>query len=352
MGCYRAPLGRLTAWEVASEARSHVGGSCPLQPTPPGLKSHSLLMGGGINPPPSTTSMYYTMQNSYGIPAWSFSVDSGSAIFMVFRVFILVHLGPADPLQTPSLAMPRQRMRPRRGSPWHPRRPRTPSSLSDSSTPDPDCLAVVDTSWTLAWHSPPVKHAPPPPEQHPRRPRPNPKTNPPSPLRGHSAILQDLVFELREGVNDLQFRVQQMEGKLSTLLQLIADPPPVAPANSSAAHESSSDPASSHHSDSIGKSPQFEGAAGFPVPRTARAQKATGDSSEPGNDGVGSAAAAEEQEASIQEPADKGHNATDMQWTAGGTPIIEEPCPGPMPEYVPEYTMLVPYFSSSGSHGR
>jgi hypothetical protein len=247
--------------------------------------------------------------------------------------------------------MPRQRMRPRRGSPWHPRRPRTSSSPSDSSTPGPDCLAVVDTSWTLAWRSPPDKHASSPPAPRPRRPRPNPKTTSPSPLRGHSAILQDLVFELREGVNDLQFRVQQMEGKLSTLLQLIANPPPAAPANSSEAHESSSDHASSHHYDSTGKSPQFEGTEGFPEPGTTRAQKETWVSSEAGDDGAVSAVAAEEKEASIQVHEDKRHNATDMQWTAGGTPIIEEPWPGPLPEYVPEYTMLVPYFSSSGSHG-
>jgi hypothetical protein len=329
-----------------------VGDSCPLQPTSPGHKFHSILMGGGINPPPSTSTMYYTMQSASGIRAWLCGVDSGSAFFMVLRVFFLVNFGPADPLQVPSLAMPRQRMRPRRGSPWHPRRPRTPSSPSDSSDPGPDCLAIVDTSWTLAWHSPPDKHAPSPPAPRPRRPRPNPKTTSPPPLHGHSAILQDLVFELREGVNDLQFRVQQMEGKLSTLLQLIADPPPAVPANSSAAHESSSNPASSHHSESTGKGPHFDGTAGSPAPRTARAQKETWESSEAGDDGAVSAAAAREKEASIQEPEDKCHNATDMQWTAGGTPIVEEPCPGPMPEYVPDYTILVPYFSSSGSHGR
>jgi hypothetical protein len=348
MGWHCVPPGRQKAQEEASAARGHVGGSCPLQPTLPSFKLHSFLMGGGINPPPSTTVMYYTMQNSLGILAWLCSVGSGSATFMVLQVFSLVHLGSVDHLQRPSLVMPRQRLRPRRGSPWHPRCPRTSSSPSDSSTPGLDCLAVVDTSWTLAWRPPPDEHA----SSRPRCPRPNPKMTSSSSLHGHSAILQDLVFELREGVSDLQFWFQQMEDKLSTLIQLIADPPPAAPANFSEAHESSSEPVSRHHSDSTEKRPQDEGTTASPEPGTARAQKATWVSSEAGDYGAVSAVAAEDKEASIQEHEDKRHNATDMQWTAGGTPIIEEPCPGPLPEYVPEYTMLVPYFSSSGSQGR
>ena len=38
---------------------------------------------------------------------------------------------------------------------------------------------------------------------------------------------------------------------------------------------------------------------------------------------------------------DKGTEATDMQWTTSGTPVIEEPWPGLLPEYVPDYTKLV-----------
>jgi hypothetical protein len=57
-------------------------------------------------------------------------------------------------------------------------------------------------------------------------------------------------------------------------------------------------------------------------------------------------------EASAKLEADetKTDGATDMQWTlSGGTPVTEEPWPGLLPEYVPEYTQLVPYFSSQGS---
>jgi hypothetical protein len=53
---------------------------------------------------------------------------------------------------------------------------------------------------------------------------------------------------------------------------------------------------------------------------------------------------------SLQVPDDNNHSAIDMQWT-GGTPVIEEPWIGTLPEYVTDYTVLVPYFSSGGSHG-
>jgi hypothetical protein len=32
---------------------------------------------------------------------------------------------------------------------------------------------------------------------------------------------------------------------------------------------------------------------------------------------------------------------TDMQWATGGTLVVEEPWPGLLPEYVPDYTPLV-----------
>jgi hypothetical protein len=175
---------------------------------------------------------------------------------MVFRVILLISLGSADPLQKPSLAMPRLRMRPRRGSPWHPRRPRTSSSPSGSSTPGLDCLAV--------WTPPGLQHGLLPCQalllssasRH--RPRHNPKTPSTSLPREHSAILHDLVFELREGVNDLQFRVQQMEGRLSVLLQLLATPPPAAPEYSSEAPRLQWSASSQQHdsTEKVGRNPK------------------------------------------------------------------------------------------------
>jgi hypothetical protein len=96
---------------------------------------------------------------------------------------------------------------------------------------------------------------------------------------------------------------------------------------------------------------QSDGQAGNPGAMVALARKEPLASNEGGDDIAVSAAAAETKDISIQVHEDKSHNATDMQWTASGTPVIEEPWPGLLPEYVPDYTMLVPYFSSSGSHG-
>jgi hypothetical protein len=142
-----------------------------------------------------------------------------------------------------------------------------------------------------------------------------------------------------------------MEGRLSVLLQLLATPPPAAPEDSSDAPENSSDHASSHQQATTEESPQSDGKAGNPGPMTALARKETLASTVGGDDVAVSAAVAEEKDTSIQVHEDKSNNATDMQWTASGTPVIEEPWPGLLPEYVPDHTTLVPYFSSSGSHG-
>jgi hypothetical protein len=298
-GWYCGPPGRLCAREEASGARSHVLGSCPLQLPPQDFKPHSRLMGGALIPPPSTPSMHRTMRNSFGIIAWLCGLDSGLALFMVFQAIFTLHLGSADLLQKPSFAMPRHRMCPRRGSPWHPRRPRSSSSPSGSPTPGPCCVALVDTSWTQAWRSPLDLHSSSPPPSRHGRPRHNQKTTSPFLLREHSAILQDLVFELRDGVNDLQFRVQQMEGRLSILLQLLATPPPAAPEISSDAPKTSSDNASSYQQATTGKGQHFDGTTVSPEPMTALVRKETSAHSAGGNDVAVSAVVAEEKDASI-----------------------------------------------------
>jgi hypothetical protein len=246
--------------------------------------------------------------------------------------------------------MPRLRMHPRRGSPWHPRRPRTSSSLSGSSTPGLDNLVVVDTSWTPAQPYHRAKHSPSPPASRHSRPCHNSNAPSPSLPREYSAILHDLVFELREGVNDLQFRVQQMKGCLSVLLQHLATPPPAAPEYSRDASENSSGHASSQQHASTEESTPSEGKEGILGTTSALAQTTTLANTEGEGDIAVLAAAVEAKDSSLQVPDDKSQSATDMQWT-GGTPVIGEPWPGILPEYVPDYTVLVPYFSSSGSHG-
>jgi hypothetical protein len=101
-----------------------------------------------------------------------------------------------------------------------------------------------------------------------------------------------------------------------------------------------------------------DGTTVSPEPRTALVWMEPSENSVGENDVAVSATAAKEKDDkrcdSFGTPvhADERNTATDMNWMADGTTIIEEPWPGPMPEYVPDYTMLVPYFSSSGSHGR
>jgi hypothetical protein len=333
-------------------------GSCPLQPSPPSIKMHSTSMGGALIHAPSTTITNRAMKPPSCVTARLFGFDSGSAVFMVSRLFLTFHLGSADFLQKPTHTMPRQRMRPRRGSPWHPRRPRTSSSPSGSSTQALECLAVIDAFDT--WWPPSAQHSSPPPAPGHGRPRSKLKTPLPNLPRESYAILHDLVFELRDGVNDLQFRVQQMEGRLSVLLQLLANPPEASPEDSSDA--SLSDHAGSHQQDDTEGSLQSEGKADTPVPMTDFARTQTLASNERGDEGPVPVAAVEEKgtspqmhtsTASVRLAAyeDKADDATDMQWTISGTPVIEEPWPGLLPEYVPDYTQLVPYFSSSGSHG-
>jgi hypothetical protein len=327
-----------------------VPGSCPSQPSPLGFNAHSQPMTGAITPPPPTDSMYRIMQQPLGIfVLWCGFIQS-SVIFMVSWAILVISLGSADPLQKPSPAMPRLRMRPRRGSPWHPRRPSTSSSPSGSAVPGRDNWAIVDTLWTPARPSHNVKHSlSPPPSRHsqPRHNSPELATSLP---REHSAILHDLVFELREGVSDLQFRVQQMEGRLSTLLQLLATPSPVVPEYSSEASESPSDSKSNQRNASTTESPVSEGKEGHPGATTPLAQTATCANMEGASDNASSAMATAAKGSSLQVPDDNNRSAMDMQWT-GGIPVIEEPWTGTSPEYVPDYTVLVPYFSSGGFHG-
>jgi hypothetical protein len=275
-----------------------------------------------------------------------------SAIFMVSWIILVISLGSADPLQKPSSAMPRLRlrMRPRRGSPWHPRRPSTPSSPSGSAVPARDNWAMVDSLWHHAQPFRSDKHSISPPPSRASRPTHFSPERPASLPREHYAILQDLVFELREGVSDLQFRVQQMEGRLSILLQLLAPPSPVAPEHSSQATETPSDSESSQQTASTTETPESERQEGHPKAPTPLAQTATRANMEGASDNAGLAKATAAKGSSLQVPDDNNSSAMDMQWT-GGTPVDEEPWIGTLPEYVPDCTVFVPYFNSGGYHG-
>jgi len=184
-------------------------GLCPLQPSPPSINMHSTSMGGALNQAPLTTITNRAMQHPFCVIARLFGFDYGPVVvFMVLRPFLTFNLGSADFLQMSGLTMPRQRMRPCRGSPWHPRRPRTSSSPSGSSTQAFDCLAIIDTFWTPTGRPPSVKHSSPPlapggasahsPYGRPGHGQPRSKTKTPftNLPRESSTMMHDLVFEL------------------------------------------------------------------------------------------------------------------------------------------------------------
>jgi hypothetical protein len=97
------------------------------------------------------------------------------------------------------------------------------------------------------------------------------------------------------------------------------------------------------------------------VPMIDSASMPTLAGNERGDEGPVPVAAVDEKGSRLQKPTsaasvkleaneDKVDDTTDMQWTlSSGTPVIEEPWPGLLPEYVPDHTQLVPYFSSHGS---
>jgi hypothetical protein len=337
---------------MASGARSHVPGSFPTQPSPRGFNGHLQPMPGAFTPPSSTDSLYCTMQRPLCISVLRCGFIQRSAFFMVSWVILVISLGSADPLQKPSPTMPRLRlrMRPRRGSPWHPRRPSKSSSPSGSAVSTRDIWAMVDTLWTPAQPVRNVKHSSSPPPSRTSHPSHLSPERPTSLPREHYVILQDLVFELREGVSDLHFRVQQMEGRLSILLQLLATPSPVTPEHSSEASETPSNSESSQQTAATAETSDSERKEGHPRAMTPLAQTATCAIKEGASVNAGSATATAAKGSSLQVPDEGNSSAMDMQWT-GGTPVAEEPWIGTLPEYVPNYTVFVPYFSSNGSHG-
>jgi hypothetical protein len=171
--------------------------------------------------------------------------------------FGLVHLASLDSHQ--HHLMPRPRGRPRRGSPWKPRRPSlsppdSPSICSSpplqpepitppspaplvsqlnslaiiprmSGSPSRLCIAstLTEPDPTPVFDFPRSSGGAPPP---PRRPgnsehQPSDSYNGVQ-LRESLDIIYGLVFELRQGVEDLHFRLQTTDDKMTTLLQLLS----------------------------------------------------------------------------------------------------------------------------------
>jgi hypothetical protein len=176
-----------------------------------------------------------------------------------FQAFCLCLVHPVSVTSYKNNLMPRPRGRPRRGSPWKPHRPSVspPDSPSICSspplqpepyiTPSPaspitqfNCLAIIPrmlSSSSRLLLAPPVAEPTPIPVLYSLRnlggePLPPCKpgnTGHPSSdsfngeqLKESLAILYGLVFELRQGMEDLQFRLQTTDEKVAVLLQLLS----------------------------------------------------------------------------------------------------------------------------------
>jgi hypothetical protein len=169
----------------------------------------------------------------------------------------LVHLVPLDSYK--KHLMPHPRGRPRRGSPWKPHQPSVspPDSPSIFSSPplqpEPiispspallvsqlNCLAIIprmSISSSRPLLAPPLVEPasipvfdslrkaggePPPPRKPWNSENQSSDSFYGAQLREILAILYGLVFELRQGVEDLQFRLQATDRKVAVLLQLLS----------------------------------------------------------------------------------------------------------------------------------
>jgi hypothetical protein len=133
------------------------------------------------------------------------------------------------------VSMPRERGKPRRGSPWRPRRPSLSPPASQPYTrtmvpwlanppPLPDPAPAEPLPGILLTANPPRHSAEDPPS--PRRPgnyaHQAPVSNTGVQLRDNLDNIYDLVFELRKEIDDLHFRVNSTNAKVTTLLHLLA----------------------------------------------------------------------------------------------------------------------------------
>jgi hypothetical protein len=164
-----------------------------------------------------------------------------------------LHQAPyVPPASCTRLPMTRPRGRPRRGSPWKPRRPPTTplDSTSDDSSPrhrltytpvslqapQLSSMAVIPRTpialLRLLQDSPAGPSSPVPshnlncgpcPQEAPKVAEPHPQdTFDKEQFRNSLSVLHNLVFELRQEVADLHFRMQATEVKVASFLQIIS----------------------------------------------------------------------------------------------------------------------------------
>jgi hypothetical protein len=166
-------------------------------------------------------------------------------------------------------------------------------------------------------------------------------------------ILYDLVFELRQGVEDLHFRLQLVDGRLSTLLQLLSTYQEAHPAAPEEAPPTASDNESFRKQGAAedGEEPARQEVTEAVMAMGKQAQTSSGNAEvveEPVRQEVKEVVVAIGlQEHILSEDAETDANKDactgddDMQWATDVTLVEEEPWPGYLPEYVPDYTSIV-----------
>jgi len=142
-------------------------------------------------------------------------------------------------------------------------------------------------------------------------------------LKENFTILYDLVFKLCQGVEDLHFRIQLMDGRISTLLQLLStfqDASPSYPAG--AASEGA--PSSIGDNGTV-KTQSVAKVVAEPIQQ--EDMEAITATSQHVHTPLGDAGTAANKDECIVD--------NDMHWENWGTPVEEESWPGYLPDYLP-----------------
>jgi hypothetical protein len=341
MGCYRWPRGTWRRLAQAHRARGHVMGSCRI-PSPPSrinsMQRAFKVCTRAISalPPLSAfhnialASMAFSLVCSTSSlrsrggerpPACSWA-DLIRFLWLLACTHIL-HASYESLYLVPNpVSMPRERGRPRRGSPWRPRRPSLspPGPQPHSSTLVP-WIAIPLSLSTLRLKSrylapafqriPRSSEDPPPPRRPGNYAHQDPVSNTGVQLRDNLANIYDLVFELRKEVDDLHFRVQSTTTKVTTLLHLMASMSATFPSHPGGGSSMEMPSAATQDGNTM---QQRAEEAGMECTASAMAS-------------VASTSRQQQKEASVVERAVDSVN-TEMIWDSGPTYIEEEPWPG------------------------
>jgi hypothetical protein len=345
MGCYWKPRGIRRGLAQAHRARGHVKGPCQISSPPSRLnlmqRAFKWCTRAISALPPLSALHNFALATMASAFVCSFSLSSlrsrsgenppacSWADLIRFLWLLTCYITPCAFHESTYLVlnpvlMPRERGKPRRGSPWRPRRPSLspPGPLPPSSTLVP-WLASPPQPIHPAYEEPilgprlsanlPRSSAedPPPPRRPGNYEHQEPVSNTGVQLRDSLDNIYDLVFELRKEVDDLHFRVQFTTTKVTTLLHLMASMRATFPSHPGGG-SSTEMPSAAPQEGNIRQ--QRTEAAGMEGTASATAS-------------VASASRQQQEAASALERVVDSVNS-EMTWDFGPTYIEEEPWPG------------------------